>query len=164
MESHQQRHGVSTLVPIAGHLGSRAGTSPRGGGSTRGQTCPADGSLFRSTDTLRDWSRPPGLSGELAVSGTYPCECICSRRRDSPWPTGWGVTHRTCNQIADGGRRADGDLHVQCIPDAGSWRTLGANHRLKGMSRHAIRYDIPVHPSRWSSEAAACRKAGPRRR
>ena len=75
-----------------------------------------------------------GPTGDLLFPGTYPSLRVLPGGEILHVATGWGVTERPCNQSPDGAAVEPTALFSFSSSSTGSWRTLGANHRLKGMS------------------------------
>lgn len=75
-----------------------------------------------------------GPTGDLLFPGTYPSLRTLPGGEILHVATGWGIFPNHCNQSADGAAVEPTALFNFSSPLSGSWRTLGPNNRLKGMS------------------------------
>ena len=70
----------------------------------------------------------------LRFPGTYPSLRVLPNGEVLHVATGWGVSADPCNQMPDGASVEPTALFTFSGPLTGSWRSLGSNNRLKGMS------------------------------
>lgn len=84
-----------------------------------------------------------GPVGELVFPGTYPSLRVLPNGQVLHIATGWGVSGDPCNQSPDGAVVDPTALFTFSGPLTGSWRKLGPNNRLKGMSTLLTDHSFP---------------------